>query len=159
MEPVKRQIEVSVAEQFDCVDTVSVKELFERLDSLDEIRWSIPDGELSIALVDEATICEIHARFLDDPTPTDVITFPGDTDENIAGEIIVSVDQAMRVHQANNTTLIQELTLYLVHGWLHLAGEDDIDPADRMLMRQAEKTVLKQLGKVSLSSEALIDET
>ena len=159
MEPVKRQIEVSVAEQFDCVDTVSVKELFERLDSLDEISWSIPDGELSIALVDEATICEIHARFLDDPTPTDVITFPGDTDENIAGEIIVSVDQAMRVHQANNTTLIQELTLYLVHGWLHLAGEDDIDPADRMLMRQAEKTVLKQLGKVSLSSEALIDET
>ena len=159
MEPVKRQIEVSVAEQFDCVDTVSVKELFERLESLDEIRWSIPDGELSIALVDEATICEIHARFLDDPTPTDVITFPGDTDENIAGEIIVSVDQAMRVHQANNTTLIQELTLYLVHGWLHLAGEDDIDPADRMLMRQAEKTVLKQLGNVSLSSEALIDET
>ena len=159
MEPVKRQIEVSVAEQFDCVDTVSVKELFERLDSLDEIRWSIPDGELSIALVDEATICEIHARFLDDPTPTDVITFPGDTDENKAGEIIVSVDQAMRVHQANNTTLIQELTLYLVHGWLHLAGEDDIDPADRMLMRQAEKTVLTQLGKVSLSSEALIDET
>ena len=159
MEPVKRQIEVSVAEQFDCVDTVSVKELFERLDSLDEIRWSIPDGELSIALVDEATICEIHARFLDDPTPTDVITFPGDTDENKAGEIIVSVDQAMRVHQANNTTLIQELTLYLVHGWLHLAGEDDIDPADRMLMRQAVKTVLKQLGKVSLSSEALIDET
>jgi probable rRNA maturation factor len=38
-----------------------------------------------------------------------------------------------------------ELTLYVVHGWLHLAGYDDLQPAKKRVMRRAEARALKIL--------------
>ena len=57
-------------------------------------KFPISGGELSIAFVDDATIAQVHADFMEDPTPTDVITFPANEAMESAGEIIVSVDHA-----------------------------------------------------------------
>ena len=86
---------------------------------------------LEITVVDDPTITEVHAQFLEDPTPTDVITFPH-------GEILVSYDTAVRQSQDYQTDSLSELALYGIHGMLHLAGYDDktAPEAQEMATRQ-----------------------
>jgi len=104
--------------------------------------YPIPPGELSVALMDDAALARVHAAFLDDPSPTDVITFPGEPGEGLAGEICVSVDAALREATRRGHPPERELALYLAHGWLHLAGLDDLDEAGRTAMRTGERELL-----------------
>ncbi len=97
------------------------------------------DRKVVVALVDDKTIADVHGRFLDDATPTDVITFPH-------GEIVVSAQTALREATARGIAPIEELTLYVVHGALHLRGHSDRSPKARARMRAAERRVLKSLG-------------
>lgn len=117
----------------------------------DSGRFPISDGELSIVFVDDTAIANIHQRFMDDPEPTDVITFPSDSDMDFAGEIILSVDHARCRAAELGISLSRELTLYLVHGWLHLAGYDDRKPEDREEMRKAESEALNLLERKNLT--------
>lgn len=110
-------------------------------------KFPICEGELSIAFVDDTTIGQVHADFMDDPSPTDVITFPADTSMESAGEIIVSVDHAVTRALELGERFSRELSLYLVHGWLHLAGYDDRSEADRLKMRAAEQEALALLDE------------
>lgn len=112
---------------------------------IDSGKFPIANGELSIAFVDDATIARVHADFMDDPSPTDVITFPADPSMDSAGEIIVSVDHAYRRSVELGEPFNRELSLYLIHGWLHLAGFDDRSEDDRLEMRAAEKEALDLL--------------
>lgn len=100
-------------------------------------------SELSAVFLTDAALAELHGRFLDDPSVTDVITFPGRAESAGAGEICVSADAARRVGGARDFSA--ELTLYLVHGWLHLAGHDDLQPERRRRMRRAEQRALTLL--------------
>jgi probable rRNA maturation factor len=105
-------------------------------------RFPISEGELSIAFVDDVQIAQVHADFMDDPTPTDVITFPANPEMESAGEIIVSVDHARSRSAELREPFSRELSLYLIHGWLHLAGYDDRNESDRAKMREAEQIAL-----------------
>ena len=102
---------------------------------------------LSVVLVDDPTLAALHAEHLDDPSPTDVITFDlGEEGEGPVGELYVSVDRARAVAAERGVPAARELALYVVHGALHLCGHDDHDPDDRARMRAAERTVLGELG-------------
>lgn len=104
-----------------------------------------PEGELSLAFLTDPALARIHADFLSDPTPTDVITFEGNTALSSAGEICVSADTAANYSLLHHRDFSEELTLYVVHGWLHLAGYDDLKPAKKRLMRAAEKRAMTLL--------------
>lgn len=119
-----------------------------------------PPGELSVVFLSDNALAKIHADFMNDPTATDVITFEGDAASGLAGEICVSADTAWkyvgaalaptsRAKSPQAATLqnkfATELTLYLVHGWLHLAGYDDLQPAKKRRMRAAEARAMKLL--------------
>ena len=115
-----------------------------------------PAGELSLVFLTDPALARIHGDFMADPTPTDVITFEGDPLAGLAGEICVSVDTADRFvagaagprasrRTADAAAFAAELTLYVVHGWLHLAGYDDLQPAKKRRMRAAEKRALALL--------------
>jgi probable rRNA maturation factor len=104
-----------------------------------------PPGELSLVFLTDDALARIHADFMDDPTPTDVITFEGDQAAGLAGEICVSADTAAAYVRASGGDFAAELTLYLVHGWLHLAGYDDLWPDRKRRMRAAEKRALRVL--------------
>jgi probable rRNA maturation factor len=117
-----------------------------------------PPGELSLVFLTDPALAKIHGDFMNDPTATDVITFEGDAAAGLAGEICVSVDTAARYVGAalvaargrpRGTPLQEkfsaELTLYLIHGWLHLAGYDDLQPAKKRRMRAAEARAMKLL--------------
>jgi probable rRNA maturation factor len=108
---------------------------------------SCPPGELSLVFLSDTVLAELHATFLDDPTVTDVITFEGDPDHGTAGEICISVDAALRQTAPRaKAAFAAELLLYVVHGWLHLAGYDDLQPRKKRLMRRAEARALRLLG-------------
>ena len=104
-----------------------------------------PDGELSLVFMTDAALAQLHDEFLDDPSTTDVITFEGDAALGTAGEICVSADTAARYAKENRRNFSEELTLYLVHGWLHLAGYDDLVPAKKRVMRRAEARAMALL--------------
>jgi len=104
-------------------------------------------GEVGIAVVDNAEIHECNVQFLQHDYPTDVITFPMDQSEGfLSGEIILSAQYAAEEARQHGWKTEEEMTLYVVHGYLHLAGYDDHEDADRQEMRRLEKLYLSKLG-------------
>lgn len=147
-----RSVQVSNQSRHLRVRVPAVRRLFAQLDRFG--RWQIPPGDLSIVFLDDTAMVRLHTDFLDDPTPTDVITFPGDTADDgtgarFAGEICVCIPQAIREAPRHAKTVPDEILLYLVHGWLHLAGHDDHHAAPRAAMRRAERETLAHLREVS----------
>ncbi len=124
------------------------KEIFRLIDLLDKRgSFDAPAGELSIAFVDREKICQLHEQFMEDSSPTDVITFPGDIDAGLAGEICTCPEVAQEYSSANGKDFAKELALYLVHGYLHLCGFDDRNEDDKMEMRNAENQALELIEK------------
>lgn len=113
--------------------------------AVDALQEHFPDGELSIAILSDSKVAELHGNYLDDPSTTDVITFPSDPDMDFAGEICVSADRALATHTEHSTTFSEELTLYLMHGLLHLAGYDDTTEAASLRMREGEHQLMQLL--------------
>jgi probable rRNA maturation factor len=116
----------------------------------DRFDGGCPPGELSLAFLDDAELAELHGEFLEDPTTTDVITFEGDPAFGVAGEVCVSVDTARTYAKKHRRAFSEELLLYVVHGWLHLAGYDDLKPELKRAMRRAEARAMKLLTEAGL---------
>ena len=82
------------------------------------------DAEISIALVDDATIHQPNKRYLDHDEPTDVLSFPLGQ-KPLAGELIIGYQVAQRAAAEHGHDFLAEVALYVIHGLLHLAGYDD----------------------------------
>lgn len=96
--------------------------------------------EVNIVLVSDRRITDLHRRFLHEHGATDVITFQH-------GEIVISVETARRQARAFRTSLAHELSLYLVHGLLHLCGFDDKTASGAAEMKRLQE---KLVAKISL---------
>lgn len=93
--------------------------------------------ELSVSFVDDAEIEDLHIRYMDEPGPTDVLSFPldeGDDEQDglrVLGDVVIAPSVAAR----NNPDAPEaELRLLLVHGILHLLGYDHEDAAEKAEM-------------------------
>ena len=106
-----------------------------------------PYKELSIVFVTDSFMRKLHADYFQDPTSTDVITFPFD---ETSGELYICPKTAIAYATAHHKEPYEELTLYIVHGLLHLLGYDDIDPKHRKVMRKLEKKHMTHLMKKEL---------
>jgi probable rRNA maturation factor len=86
------------------------------------------DAELSVALVGDAEMHALNARYLGKNRPTDVLAFPVDADTqaryNLLGDVVISLDTAARQAAQRRTSVADEVRLLLVHGVLHLVGHD-----------------------------------
>jgi len=100
--------------------------------------------ELSIALVDDATIHDLNRSYRHKDKPTDVLSFPlherpagwkpkgakgaeigaGWPYQGPLGDVILSIDTARRQAAEQGRPLLAELTMLLAHGLLHLVGYD-----------------------------------
>ena len=121
-------------------------------------KFPIAGGELSVAFVDDAQIAKIHGDYIGDPTPTDVITFPANNEMESAGEIIVSVDHARTRAEELKVPFSRELSLYLIHGWLHLAAYDDNNEEECAKMREAEQAALTVLDETEVPLKFTLSE-
>ncbi len=111
-----------------------------------------PAAELSMTLVDIATMADLHVQWMDLPGPTDVMSFPMDemtpggrpdaTEPGpaVLGDIVLCPEFADGQARAAGHPLEQELALLTVHGVLHLLGYDHAEPDEEreMFALQAE---------------------
>jgi probable rRNA maturation factor len=94
--------------------------------------------EVSVAVVSDRRMAELHRRFLNELGPTDVITFQH-------GEIVISAETAQRQARAFRTSLEHELRLYIAHGLLHLRGYDDKTSAGAAEMKRLQEKLVASL--------------
>mgnify|MGYP000911879766 CR=1 FL=1 len=94
--------------------------------------------EIEVSLVSDEAIAQVHGEFMDDPDPTDVITFQH-------GEILVSVDTARREGPLHGNSPEEETLLYIVHGLLHLNGHTDLREPDRTAMHRRQEAILARV--------------
>jgi len=134
-----------VAAMFRLLDACAAEIVGPPASDLQSLTSGPPPGELSVAFLTAPALAALHGRFLADPSATDVITFAGAPALGQAGEICVSADAAREFAGRHRRDFSAELTLYLVHGWLHLAGHDDLQPAKKRRMRAAEARAMAVL--------------
>jgi len=105
-------------------------------------------GAVQVSFVDKETICRLHAEYFDDPSETDVITFPlpGPV---LCGEIYVCIDVAYDQAKRYGVSSDEELSRLALHGILHLLGFDDLRPKARRRMRELERRFLKKFSFLS----------
>src|SRR5256885_6384280 len=101
--------------------------------------------DVSIALVNDATMSSLHQRFMNIAGPTDVLTFPMDETRQ-SGEIVICVPEARRRAKEQHGSLRNELLLYAIHGMLHLCGMDDRTQKGFERMHRMEDEILTKLG-------------
>ncbi|MHA6512041.1 rRNA maturation RNase YbeY [Tessaracoccus sp. Z1128] len=111
--------------------------------ALDKLRIH-PQAELSLLLVDEATMADYHERFMDLPGPTDVMSFPMDElrapedDEEppmgLLGDIVLCPQVTARQAADNGRSVDGEAEYLLIHGLLHLLGHDHAEPDEKAVM-------------------------
>lgn len=89
------------------------------------------DAELSVSFVEEAEIEDLHVRYMDEPGPTDVLSFAQDDGEGVLGDVVICPAVAARNNPEDPAA---ELRLLLVHGILHLLGHDHEAPFDKATM-------------------------
>lgn len=110
--------------------------------------------EVAIHFVNVETICDLHSDYFDDPSPTDCISFPMDDTQfpgyRVMGDIFICPETALKYVQENGGNVYQEVTLYLIHGLLHLIGYDDVEDIDNQAMRKAEAIHIEYLRKKNI---------
>ena len=93
---------------------------------------------VEISLVSDEAVAKVHGDFMNDPSPTDVITFQH-------GEILVSADTAHERGPEHGQTLREELALYMIHGLMHLGGWEDHEEAEAAEMTQRQEAIHRQV--------------
>jgi probable rRNA maturation factor len=104
---------------------------------------------IGLAVVDDREIARLNRTHLNHEGPTDVITFDMRDNaeaDDIEGEIVVSAQTAMRQATARGHGVAAELSLYAVHGVLHLLGYDDHGDEQADRMHKVEDEVLTSIG-------------
>jgi probable rRNA maturation factor len=109
-----------------------------------------PDADVAIILVDEGAMEALHVQWMDEPGPTDVLSFPMDelrpgtdgqlTPAGLLGDIVLCPQVADAQAKVAKHSLMDELNMLTTHGLLHLLGFDHAEPEQEreMFTLQAE---------------------
>lgn len=118
---------------------------------LDRLRIH-PGAELSVVFVDVATMTDLHVRWMDEPGPTDVLSFPMDeltaprddepAPEGLLGDVVICPEVAEKQALSARHDVRTEYGVLLTHGILHLLGYDHADPEDERLMFGLQRRLL-----------------
>ncbi|CAN5377648.1 rRNA maturation RNase YbeY [soil metagenome] len=111
-----------------------------------------PDADLAIVLVDEAAMEQLHVQWMDEPGPTDVLSFPMDelrpgsddliTPAGLLGDIVLCPQVAIAQAETAGHSTLDELLLLTTHGLLHLLGFDHAEPAEEKEMFGVQRDIL-----------------
>ena len=132
-------------------DRKMIKKLMTRLIELSRVADN-PEWIFNVVFVNDKVMTRLNMECVGHEGSTDVITFsyiddmsslfPGDT----AVELCICADVAWREgEKRSDSSYARELTLYIAHGLLHAAGEDDLDEKSRRRMRRREREVMAQI--------------
>ena len=109
-------------------------------------------AELSVVLVDEAAMEQLHRQWMDEPGPTDVLSFPmdelrpgsadRDAEPGLLGDVVLCPQVARRQAAAAGHSTEEELLLLTAHGILHLLGFDHAEPDEEKEMFDLQRKLL-----------------
>jgi probable rRNA maturation factor len=113
-----------------------------------------PLAELSVKVVDEGTMTALHERWMDEPGPTDVLSFPMDElrpprdhdevpEPGLLGDVVLCPAVAERQAAAAGHSTDDELHLLTTHGILHLLGYDHAEPGEEREMFALQDDLLR----------------
>ena len=105
------------------------------------------EPDVSVALVDDATIAAVNERWLGHAGPTDSIAFSLHDDpgpDGLRGEVVASAETALREARARGLDPRGELLLYVAHGVLHLLGWEDGSPRARAAMNARARRAVRR---------------
>lgn len=110
------------------------------------------DAELAILLVDEGAMEQLHLQWMDEPGPTDVLSFPMDelrpgtedavTPAGLLGDIVLCPQVAIGQAETAGHSILDELLLLTTHGILHLLGFDHAEPDEEKEMFGIQREIL-----------------
>jgi probable rRNA maturation factor len=113
----------------------------------------MPEGcEVSVALVDETEMSDLHERWMGEAGPTDVLSFPMDelipraTEPGVLGDIAVCLPVAERQAEAQGRSLCAEIGFLVTHGTLHLLGYDHATEEEYREMFALQDSLLTSWG-------------
>lgn len=126
------------------------------------------DFEVSVSFVDDNEIHKLNKQFRDMDRPTDVLSFPlgengvydvnNETGASLLGDIVISIETALRQAELYGHSLEREIGFLTVHSMLHLLGYDhEESKLQERIMREKEETILNSLG-ISRDVTFVIDE-
>lgn len=111
-----------------------------------------PRSELSIMFVDTAVMTELHVQWMDEPGPTDVLSFPMDelrpgregdeTPPGTLGDVVLCPEVAAEQAKVAGHSTAEELLLLTTHGILHLLGYDHAEPEEEKEMFALQRRLL-----------------
>lgn len=93
---------------------------------------------VEISIIDDESIAAVHDEFMNDDTPTDVITFQH-------GEILISWPTTCRQAKEHGEQAERELMRYIVHGLCHLHGYEDTSPQLKEGMFELQEMVMEHI--------------
>ncbi len=119
------------------------------------------NSELSLVFCDDLAIKDLNKQFRNKDEPTDVLSFPLPRNEFkgfkpatiLVGDVVISVETAARQAKEMGHELMDEITLLLIHGLLHLAGYDHINAQDKEKMLHRELKLYKKFSFPNYSEE------
>lgn len=107
-------------------------------------------GEVSILVVGDRRMAQLHLEYKNVPGTTDCLTFdlsgPHTAKGRIEGDLVLCLAEAKRQAKARGHSAREELLLYAIHGLLHLDGEDDLEPKAFARMHKREDAILRKIG-------------
>lgn len=117
----------------------------------------LDNAEVSVSFVDDEQIKELNSQFRNINRSTDVLSFPlgengeydynNETDAYMLGDIVISMETAMKQAEIYGHTLEREIGFLTVHSMLHLLGYDHVnDTLGEKIMREKEELILGDLG-------------
>lgn len=153
------EIDISLEWHDQPVDVEQLRAALEHALEIEQVSSAI----LSVTIVDNKSIHSINRDHLQHDFPTDVISFGLEwlhpkkeapdsqpthraAGASIEGEIVVGGEYAAEAAESAGWAVQNELTLYAVHGMLHICGYDDLSPYEKQIMRSREKSILSGLG-------------
>ncbi|MBA2754134.1 MAG: rRNA maturation RNase YbeY [Chloroflexia bacterium] len=107
--------------------------------------------EVTVAIVPDDHLAALHAQFLGDPAPTDIMTFPREELDTAGdgsvqgGDLVISWDRAAEQAVEHGLTTEREVAFLIVHGLLHLCGWRDDTDAMREAMLARGSAILRSL--------------
>ena len=111
-------------------------------------RYDFKVGDICYIFCSDEKILEVNRQFLQHDYYTDIITFDYTENGKINGDIFISVDTVKSNAEKFNVTFDNELMRVIIHGVLHLTGQNDKTPETEKVMHQKEDIALEELSKM-----------
>ena len=94
--------------------------------------------DLSFIFCDDMELLNKNSKYLNHDTLTDILTFDYSENNNISGDIYISIDRVKENAKTYKVTFENELDRVMIHGVLHLLGYNDKSKKDQKAMREKE---------------------